>query len=169
LPHLVRLSGGITLQPEITFLNLGSISYLRDIVISSRPTRGELTWQLPLAGWEMPNARDLAGGSKAQGAKVRPGAPPRNAGSDGFSLSCQSIVFNPGKPAAEGSGQRFTGFPAAFSPVTPLRGVSMRMEVTEKSFRPDPTGQLRKLRDQFRKSRPAGDALGWPAEKDKGP
>ena len=143
---LIRLSGGIDVSAELEFLENGDLTALRDIVIKSRPSENELTWQLPMDSWSMPNAKDLrnVGSTNEETSHQRGKASP-----PGCSVVCQSVVLNPKSTG----GTPFTGFNTPSKPLPPLKGVSMRMEVSNSSYQQDSSGKLDRLRDEILKGR----------------
>jgi hypothetical protein len=143
LRHLIRLSGGIDLRTAVQLLNYGDLGPLKDIVLACRPSLDALSWSLAVTDWTMPNSADLNTSVQAV---------PSHAWEDrtcGCFLSCQSVVL---ARAGEGpAGQpAFEGFPAVVCPA-PLRGVSMRMEVTDGSFRPAVGDALQRVRQDVLK------------------
>ncbi|OHB67578.1 MAG: hypothetical protein A2Y77_10000 [Planctomycetes bacterium RBG_13_62_9] len=161
LQHLVRISGGIELHSEIRWLNDGDVSPLRRIVVDSRPSDHALAWPLPLAGWNMPNGRDLA--ATVMGGERDPGRrnSHRTQGAGGCSVLTQSILLNPHLNAGGASVTRFSGFPAAPSAPPPLRGVSMEAIIKEGSFIRDASGHLNSERNEIIRNRPGDSRLSW--------
>lgn len=164
LRELIRVSGGIELRPQVRLLNYGNLTVLRSIVIDSHPSPDALVWTLPLQGWRMPNTQDLDLWPKSD----QPIAPrdPGAASLPGCSLSCQSVVLDP-KAYVRGSfGEGFLGFGSVPSPA-PLKGISMRMEVSDDSFQPAEGDALDTLRKRILESRPSSESLNWPSDEDK--
>jgi hypothetical protein len=155
MQRLVRISGGIELRPDVRLLNHGDVTQLRGIVLGSRPSARSLAWRLPLDGWNVPNAGDL-GLPDDGGKKLRQKA--------GCSVLSQSVLLNP-QMAADDNSRRFGGFGPPPQPPPPLRGVSMRMVVTEDSFEADVSGELQGQANDLIKSRPSPRTLSWPASK----
>jgi hypothetical protein len=153
--HLVRLSGGIDFKTEMEFLRMGDVMALRDIVIRSRPSKDVVSWQLPLQDWVMPNATALAGAAFPPPTGTRLAS---NDGGAGCLMSCQSVVFE----GEGGNHPSFTGFRPAPEPMPPLKGVLMRMKLTNESFRNDTSGRLNKLREQLQQ--PKDRPMVWPQQ-----
>jgi hypothetical protein len=58
----LAVSGGIEINPIVVRLNAGDVTALRDAVLRSRPSPNALTWQPPLAGWQVPGLEKLVAG-----------------------------------------------------------------------------------------------------------
>ncbi len=160
--QIIRISGGIEfardeIADSVENLGYGHWPALRTLVLQSRPAPAALTWQVPLQGWQMPNATDLKLPTQLDLDRIawRAG----EGGKAGFSLSSQSVVFAQNE---RGTGQSFNGFvePTA---IDPLNGVSMRIDVTEDSFRVAQDPRLRELEAWLKAARPSKDSLSWPA------
>jgi hypothetical protein len=164
LRELIRVSGGIELRPQVRLLNYGNLTVLRSIVIDSRPSSDALVWTLPLQGWRMPNTQDLSLWAKSGQSKTL--REPAAASLPGCALSCQSVVLDPRAYTGESYGQGFVGFGSVPSP-EPLKGIDMRMHISEDSFRSAEGDALDRLRKRILESRPSSEALNWPADKDK--
>jgi len=178
--HLLRISGGIELRPQIRLLNYGDVTQLRSIVLNSRPSDRSLTWRLPLDGWNMPNAGDL-GLLEEDAAKTPTRVSEGDAGKAGCSILCESVVLNSGTtrdderryyafgpppPPPPGAilgddVKRFYGFGPPPPPFPPLGGVCMRMVVTEESFTDDKSGALDADRTDVIQSRPDNSSMSW--------
>lgn len=107
---LIHVSGGVELRPEVRNLNAGSVFGLRRLITKSRPSPDALTWELPVAGWRMPNARELFANSGHQGSggEFRAATGLR---SPGCHLFAQSVTLRPSKGGPDGvEGQSFSGF-----------------------------------------------------------
>ncbi len=164
LHHLLRISGGIELRPQtevVELLNEGEIMQLRSVVVNSRPSPGALTWRLPLDGWRMPNTRDLKLWTVDQEG-TPDGMLTGSRQGTGCSILSQSVILNPKAMAGGNAASRFSGFAPGHAP-PPLRGVSMRMTVSDESFKPMKETEADALREDILKSRPSSDALSWPA------
>jgi hypothetical protein len=55
----MTVEGGIELKALLVELNDGDLTALRDIVLKCRPQGRPMTWEVPLAGWRLPNATSL--------------------------------------------------------------------------------------------------------------
>jgi hypothetical protein len=113
---LIYVSGGIALRPEIRILNGGSVVGLRKLVLGSRPSPRALAWEPPLAGWRMPNAKELLVSPEGSDAAPAAGAAPAP---PGCFLSAQSVTLRP----AAGGGAAFHGFSAPHLQPEPLGGM----------------------------------------------
>jgi hypothetical protein len=151
LRHIVRVSGGIELKAEIRWLNDGDFTPLRDIVLKSRPSPRALTWDLPLQGWHMQNARLLLPAPLGEMLTTSLRGEDKH---EGCSVLCQSFLLDP-----KGTGQKFAGFDMPSNLLPPVKGVSMRMEVDNRSFRRDETGELDSLRKRILNDKPSSDSL----------
>lgn len=187
--HVIRISGGIELRPEIKLLNYGNVTQLRSIVTRSRPSDRSLVWKLPLDGWKMPNAMDI--GLLKENALSKPAGNGTVSGEKpGCSILCESVMLTrdilldddderryaagpppppppPPPPAAVGDGlvKRFRGFGPPPPPPPALRGVSMRMVVDEDSFTEDESGALNAQYEDTIQNRPDSDSLSWKLKK----
>ncbi len=83
-------------------------------------------------------------------------------GRAGCSVLSQSVTLVPDASGSASATARFHGFSAPAA-VPPLQGVSFRLDVAERSFRPSTDGGLQSLRDSLRSGRPGDDSLSWPA------
>jgi len=157
--QLIRLSGGIELRTQIKLMNYGDETPLRSIVIDSRPSPDTLCWHPPLAGWRMPNAEQPVA---AEAEDVPSGSTSSSEGSTsnrGCSVLCQAVLLD---PVGQSGGRRvFSGFPPPPSPLPPLKGVSMRMDIDARSFQKDSAGAIAHLRDNALESRPSPDSPVW--------
>jgi hypothetical protein len=164
----ILISGGISLETGVRWLNEGDVSPLREIVLKTRPAANALSWSLPLDGWQMPNAQDLTA-AELQHAK-RSG----RVESPGFSLRTQTLVFAP--PRDRGDSERPRGGFAPPVAMPELRSQAPRIEsldrlggvvvntaVEEASFRWDWSGSLDSLRQRALEGRSRTPALGLPA------
>jgi len=116
--HLVRVSGGIQIRPEIKYLNMGNVWELHSIVLRSRPTPKSLTWPLPLDGWRTPNAQDL---------DLGPSEVPKTADNPrerslaaGCYVHSESVLLEPSNAAPSSSGRQFSSFLAPRFTSSPL-------------------------------------------------
>lgn len=131
--ELIYVCGGIEVRPGqnvVTNLNSGSFVGLRDLVLQVRPSPNALAWDLPLAGWQMPNARDLLNGSEGGGTHAAPGTssgvPPVRPGCFVYS---QSVTLRPpGDDQSSNAEQVFRGFSL---PHTPAFGPSTLLPTYE--------------------------------------
>jgi hypothetical protein len=89
--QVIRLSGGLTFQSEIQWLNDGDVTPLSDIVLKSRPGSDSLSWFLPLKGWRMPNAQDLDLPDDSGGTRLA---------SPGFMATVESFTLAPSHKGA---------------------------------------------------------------------
>jgi hypothetical protein len=162
----ILISGGISLETDIRWLNDGDVSPLRDIVLKSRPSAEALSWPLPLAGWHMPNAQDLSA-AELQTADRGVRVPP-----PGFSLRTQTLVMaRLGRDGASGATRGFAapvGVPALrveaprIGALDRLGGVLIDTDVNDWSFHQDGSGALDDLRGHILKARPTGAGLVFP-------
>jgi hypothetical protein len=162
--QVVSLMGGVVVKPEVRLLNRGFVDPLRGIVLGARPRSDSLVWHVPLDGWDMPNSARL--NDRGEG-----GGP---AESDARPAQCAiqgGIVELAPKGAPEGRGR--PPFPGLAGPVqappTPLelKGVSLKLDVSEDSLKRDATGELGKTRKQILESRPSDKALTWPKKESR--
>jgi len=167
LRHMVSISGGIEfvrdeIADAVENLGYGVLTELRSLVLRSRPAENALCWRVPLEGWSMPNAGDLRLPAQCNWKDVswRSAA----GGGSGCSLLSQSVTLAADRPGSALAGEAFHGFSSPIA-VPPLKGVSMRMDVTEDSFRPASDGSLQALQESLNQARPRGDSLAWPASR----
>ena len=52
----IELNGGIELDVMVIRLQYGDVTALKEIVLQSRPDTTSVAWEVPLDGWEIPNA-----------------------------------------------------------------------------------------------------------------
>lgn len=165
LRHMVSISGGIEfvrdeIAEAVENLGYGVLTELRTLVLRSRPAANALCWRVPLEGWSMPNADDLRLPAQGNWNDVcwRSAA----GGGSGCSLLSQSVTLAADRPGSALAGEAFHGFSSPIA-VPPLKGVSMRMDVTEDSFRQASDGSLQALQESLQQARHGGDSLSWPA------
>lgn len=151
--HLIRLSGGVTLRPEIQFLNAGDYSPLVKLVHDARPSDHSLKWAVDLPGWRMPNTADLFKDVTSP-ALYEPKAP------GGCFLTTQQVLLGGLSGAATGLGV-FSGFAPINPPTADLRGVSLQILIPEDGFHPDRDGAAGRLREAILGRRPPSGALDW--------
>jgi len=174
--QLVQLAGGIDLSAEIEFLDAGDYSGLLEIVLKARPAENSLSWPLPLDGWAMPNRHGV---ENLLESLSRTAVRSSRAGRAGSFVHAESVVLPRGEAArrvdqAFDAGLRGSipplgpavhpGRLPVFSPtpgLPPLRGVSLRMAVSDESFRSPRTGKVWSLRQRALEARPAKDSLFW--------
>lgn len=142
--ELLQITGGVELFADLQWLEAGDFGRLRGIVLSARPSQDTLTWRLPLEGWSMLNG---------WGVDV-PMHAPRSSPAPGFTVSAQTITLAPVGLPPDGL-PSFTGLAAQ----RPLAGVSMRFQVSSRSFLPDDSGVLRGCSSLLQ--RPERGALWW--------
>jgi len=56
---LLRVKGGIELNPIVVKLKKGHVTALKDAVLNSRPSGNVLIWNPPLEGWHIPGTEDI--------------------------------------------------------------------------------------------------------------
>lgn len=162
----ILISGGISLETGVRWLNEGDVSPLREIVLKTRPAANSLSWSLPLAGWQMPNAQDLTAAELHDADRVGQVSPP------GFSLRTQTLVLAPrGRGEIERPARSFSpsvGLPALRGQAPRIEyrdrlgGVVLNTVVEEPSFRQDRSGSLEALRQHVLKGRSGPPALVTP-------
>jgi len=169
LPQIVQLSGGIRFETELKWLNDGDVTPLREIVLRTKPDARALTWELPIDDWKMPNTHDLPADEPAA-------AKPAKAGCN---VAVQSYVLGPAGDSD--MKKKFTGFFPPPPPPPPLAagaairgdrlnslsGVSMKVDVNDKSFTYDASDELDKIREGVLKSRPDPGKLEWSPEEEE--
>jgi len=134
--NLIRLSGGITPEIEMEWLNAGDVTYLRKYVLESRPNSRSLFWKVNVDNWEMPNNTGIR--------KER--IPSKNDRQSGCIFNSESIVLSPVKSGKS----EFMGFPPvkASEPYN-TKGVQMNMIIDNESFISD--SSLNHVRDTLLK------------------
>jgi hypothetical protein len=113
--ELIYVSGGVELRPErevVKDLNAGSVYGFRDLILKTRPSPDALTWELPLAGWRMPNGRDLFDVSKPKtSGQSFPLASDKAQPLPGCYIFAQSVTLRPSTGSQAGrTGEVFRGF-----------------------------------------------------------
>lgn len=158
--YLIRISGGIEMRTHLQRLNDGDVTAMREIVVKSRPEERSLCWKIPLTSWSIRNdeyCQELAS-AKDSTAFIRSGTEEKDLG---FSLHAEAFQLAPSIGKDRGLGNVFQGFSSPPAP-PPLKGVSMHIAVSYKSFRLDSSGVLDALRDSILELRPSLDSLSWP-------
>ncbi|MGA2138164.1 MAG: hypothetical protein ABSH14_04805 [Verrucomicrobiia bacterium] len=175
----IRISGGIEFKTQVKWLNDGDLSALRKIVLTARPNRDALIWRLPLSGWKMPNADNLDSTIGAQTMETTASGSDGDTGEPGCSVSVQRFLLQSVDQSDNGSHRKFSGFPPP-PPPPPLPavlpraeyradgGVTLDMHVEETSFQKDSTGELDRIKEKARESRPDSNALSWPLDRKEG-
>lgn len=162
LQHAVQISGGIKFKTELKWLNYGSVTPLRDIVLKTRPSADALLWTLPLEGWRMPNSEDLdlKKDTQISGRK------------SGCSVFTQSFVLEPRGESPSDVGRKFYGFPPPPPPPPPPAAfatpdIEYAQSLGGVDIAPEPKGErkdLGKIKKQILESRPSKDSLFWNTE-----
>ena len=144
--HLIRISGGIEVHPDIGWLNEGDVTVLTKIVTESRPRQDALSWDVPLHGWEMPNAQDLRGLVHGSGGRqfLRGTPPGANFFSQTFELAPPGLGNFPKARTFE-----------EFAP-RPVNGVFVNPRPER-----DPTPLDKYVVDQILGTRPSDKAVHW--------
>lgn len=174
LRHIIAISGGVTFKTAVKWLNYGDVTPLRDVVLNTRPSPTTLSWTLPLDGWQMPNSQDLDLQKDSQLTAQHQHSRVKDSG---CMVCTQSFVLWPPGHKQSSSQMRFLGFfpPSPPAPSLPavvprieyfknLSGVSMNINVKEKYFMKDSSGELEKISKDVLKSRPKADSLTWPVD-----
>jgi len=181
LEHLVRISGGIDLRRSIRWLNDGKWSKLHEIVTRARPADDSLWWELPLSGWEMPNAEGLSlvTASSAPDDAGSTEAPPQS----GCSVGMDSVLFDPGKVCSvddddypppffdDGGGPPGGGGAvSAFSGFAPISGAGFSdlpnnpVDLGGVKISPEPVSVGEggtEAKEQTLESRPSDESMSW--------
>jgi hypothetical protein len=124
--NLISISGGIQFDKEIKMLNYGDFEKLKDIVVKTRPNNSSLYWVLPVQGWIMLNTNDLELYQLQEKNKKD---------NSGSYVTGQSVLLDKPKPNQTISQNSFNGFSPKQTEPLPLKGVSMKMEVNNNSFK----------------------------------
>ena len=167
-PHFIQISGGVKFEMELKWLNYGDVTPLKKIILETRPSPNAVSWQIPLEQWEMPNSSDikdiLTQINKSDFSKID---------NVGMVVFVQSLSLSGPGEKTFGHMKKFSGFsppppPAPSTLSTPrieyFSGVSMKMDVNEKSFEKNNSDDLKSLRDRTLKIKPKTDSLLWDTE-----
>ncbi len=161
--HLLYISGGIRFQTQLQWMNDGDVGPLKEIVLDSRPGPNALSWSVPLEEWQMPNSAGLTQQDSPFSAPAKPDDYGKTTG-EGCTFNLQALSLGPESPVIESDlRKRFVGVPPP-PPPTPilLEGVSMQMQIDDRSYKKDESGQLDNRRDKILRGRGDKDALSWP-------
>lgn len=155
LQHALEISGGIEFKMDIEWLSRGDCSFLRGIVLKTRPSPTSLAWTLPLETWRMLNSRDLDRPENNEASLFRPAVPQ----DPGCSVFVQSFALEPPGAGRTGGLGAFRGFSPP--PAACLNGVSMRIEISNELFEQDSSGELAQKRERIMENRPDNESLFW--------
>jgi hypothetical protein len=155
VPQMVRLAGGMDFSTEIEFLQAGDVTPLLAIVTNTRPNPRTLAWRLPLDSWKMPNMDADVAESVSTSDRPKQNPP-------GCSIASDSVVFQKAGERLMGNTSPFTGF----HPIDPVKpgGVLIELNINEESFQHDTSGDLQRLGQKVKRSRPGTNALFWDVE-----
>lgn len=98
----VELTGGIEFDIRVERLRAGDVTALKEAVLESRPRADSLSWNVPLEGWEIPDALTTSGERSTSGHGRREGGAESPADTG---CSIEARIFDQDRPAMHYDGR----------------------------------------------------------------